>query len=130
MNMAHGSSGLTTPTAGSSFSGSMDGPVSTSRALDALAAHVRAATPRVRVLGCEASFAACAIARVAEAVPEAARPLVVAVPDEPTAIVLARDVGFFLGGADAHGEDPAAAPRVLHLPAVETSPYAELSPDR
>src|SRR5439155_26526998 len=34
-----------------------------------------------------------------------------------------------LDGAD-HSEDPAAPPRVLHLPGVETSPYAELSPDR
>src|SRR5204863_4042653 len=58
-----------------------------------------------------------------------ARPLVVVVPDEPRAITLARDIAFFLDGAD-HSEDPAAPPRVLHLPGVETSPYAELSPDR
>src|SRR5688572_28085047 len=131
MNMRHHKpTGLTTGRPPHSFSGSMDdGLTSTSRALEALAGHVRARTPRVRVLGCEPSFAACAVARVAEALPDEARPLVVAVPDEPTAIVLARDIGFYLGGAP-HADDPSAAPRVLHLPAVETSPYAELSPDR
>src|SRR5687767_9811044 len=107
----------------------MDELRSASRALDALAAHVRERTPRVRILGCESAFAACAVARIADALPKGARPLVVAVPDEPTAITLARDVGFYLGAAAAT-DDPAAAPRVLHLPAVESSPYAELSPDR
>jgi transcription-repair coupling factor (superfamily II helicase) len=101
----------------------------TSGALEALAAHVRAGTPRVRVLGCGGSFAAAVVARAAAALPAGARPLVVAVPDEPTAITLARDIGFFLGGAPA-GDDPAAPPPVLHLPAVETSPYAQVSPDR
>jgi transcription-repair coupling factor (superfamily II helicase) len=90
---------------------------------------VRERTPRVRVLGVERAFAACAVAGVAEALPSAARPLVVAVPDEPAAITLARDVGFYLGAA-AVTDDPAAPPRVLHLPAGETTPYAELSPDR
>jgi transcription-repair coupling factor (superfamily II helicase) len=104
--------------------------VHTGRALESLAAHVRAETPRVRLLGCEASFAACAIGQVAAAVPADARPLVVVVPDEPRALTLARDLGFWLAGAHASAEDPTASPPVLHLPAVETSPYAELSPDR
>jgi len=107
-----------------------DALLHTARALEVLGAHVRAGTPRVRLFGCEGSFTACAIGRVAASVPESARPLVVIVPDEPAAIMLARDIGFWLGGAHATAEDPTAAPHVLHLPAVETSPYAELSPDR
>ena len=102
----------------------------TARALDVLAAHVAAATPRVRLFGCDGSFAGAAIGRIAAAVPDAARPLVVVVPDEPRALTLARDIGFWMGAAATGVEDPTAPPRVLHLAAVETSPYAELSPDR
>jgi transcription-repair coupling factor (superfamily II helicase) len=102
----------------------------TARALEVLAAHIRAGTPRVRLFGCDGSFASCAIGRVAPAVPERERPLVVVVPDEPQALTLARDIGFWLAGTAAHADDPTAPPPVLHLPAVETSPYAELSPDR
>src|SRR5215475_2497057 len=102
----------------------------TARALEVLAAHIRAGTPHVRLFGADESFASCAIGRVASAVPDAARPLVVVVPDEPRALTLARDIGFWLGGATHNPEDPTAPPPVLHLPAVETSPYAELSPDR
>src|SRR5215470_11722698 len=99
------------------------------RALVALEAQIRARTPRLRLFGCQGSFAACVAARAAAELPAASRPLVVVVPEEPLAITLARDIAFFLDGA-AHSDDPAAPPRVLHLPAVETSPYAELSPDR
>jgi transcription-repair coupling factor (superfamily II helicase) len=116
----------------------------TAQALTALGAHVRAGTPRVRLHGCDGSFAACAAGRMAAELPPSARPLVVVTPDEPRAIALARDIAFFLAerpidsrGAGAAGlegadrsDDPAAPPRVLHLPSVETSPYAELSPDR
>src|SRR5512143_4110237 len=101
----------------------------TTRALEVLGAHVRAKTPRVRLYGCDGSFTSCAIGQVAGAVPADARPLVVVVPDEPRAITLARDIGFWLAGA-AHPDDPTAPPPVLHLPAVETSPYAEISPAR
>ncbi len=100
------------------------------RGLQDLVAAVRAETARVRIVGCEPAFSAAAIAAAANAVPPDARPLVVVVPDEPGAIALARDVDFWLAGAGPTPDDPAAAPRVLHLPAVETSPYAELSPDR
>src|SRR5262249_14623006 len=102
----------------------------TTRALEVLAAHIRAGTPRVRLFGCEGSFTSCAIGRVAAAVPEAARPLVVVVPDAPRALTPARDIGFWPGGPTHTPEDPPAPPPVLPLPAVETSPYAELSPDR
>src|SRR6266496_6490196 len=91
----------------------------TVRTLEILAAHVRDATPRVRLFGCEASFAACAIGNVAAAVPAADRPLVVVVPDEPQAITLARDLSFWVAGP-GRSDDPTAPPPVLHLPAVET----------
>jgi transcription-repair coupling factor (superfamily II helicase) len=97
--------------------------------LDSLALAVRERARRVAVHGCDGSFAAAAIARVAGAVPGEARPLVVLVPDEVRAITLARDIGFFLGAAH-QADDPAAPPHVLHLPSVESSPYAEISPDR
>ncbi len=90
-----------------------------------LARRVRAGERRTVALGVDESFAALAAARVAAEVPAGARPLVVVVPDEPRAVVLARDIDFFLG-APAPDDDE----RVLHLPAVETSPYAEMSPDR
>src|SRR5262252_7843098 len=95
----------------------------TTRALEVLAAHVAGATPRVRLFGCEASFASCAIGNVAAAVPAKQRPLVVVVPEEPQAIALARDLAFWVAGP-GRSEDPTAPPPVLHLPAVETSPYA------
>src|SRR5215831_1819164 len=101
----------------------------TARALEILAAHVRQGTPRVRLFGCEASFASCAIGSIAAAVPAKQRPLVVVVPEEPQAIALARDLAFWIAGPE-RSDDPAAPPPVLHLPAVETSPYAEVSPDR
>ncbi len=99
-----------------------------SQALASLAAHARAGTPRVRIVGCDRAFAAAAVAGIAAAVPDGARPLVVVVPDETQALALARDLTFYLPSAG--GDDPGTPPRVLHLPAVETSPYAELSPDR
>jgi transcription-repair coupling factor (superfamily II helicase) len=102
----------------------MVGEASAIRGFSALAAHVRERTRRVRILGCPDCFAAAAAAQVAAALPPGARPLVVVVAEEPQALVLARDLQFFLP-AGAGGEE-----RVVHLPAVETSPYAEMSPDR
>src|SRR5262245_54266411 len=99
------------------------------RNLAELARRVRAGEPRTVAAGIEGSFAALAAARVAAEVPAEARPLVAVVADEPSALVLAREIDFFLGRTE-HADDPAAPPRVLHLPAVETSPYAEMSPDR
>src|SRR3954447_19946863 len=97
---------------------------SAARGLDELCRLARDGSPRVAVHGCEGAFAACAIARVASVAPAGSGPLVVVVPDELRALPLARDIGVFLGGS------PTDDPRVLHLPAVESSPYAEISPDR
>jgi transcription-repair coupling factor (superfamily II helicase) len=59
-------------------------------------------------------------------------PVVVVTPDEASARNIAQDIGFFLP-PEAHaraGDDPLAPPAALHVPAIDTSPYAELSPDR
>ena len=92
------------------------------------------------MFGCKGTFAALTVARLAERLPKEARPLVVVAPDEASALAWVRDLRFFLPEARAqatveelaHGDapDPLAAPRVLHLPEVETSPWADISPDR
>ncbi len=98
---------------------------------DELAARLRAGEPLTIAHGLDGTFLACAAARAATALHDGTRPLIVVVPDEPRALALARDIQFFLGPGDAADHDnPAAPPRVLHLPAVESSPYAEISPDR
>ena len=65
--------------------------------------------------GLTPAFAACAAARLGE--PDS--PLIVVVADESTARRMASDIVFFRG-----------AKHVVRLPAPDTSPYAELSPDR
>jgi len=55
--------------------------------------------------------------------------LVYVVPDEETAETRASDLEFFLPAAHA-GDDPLAPPPVLELPAPDSSPYAEMQPDR
>jgi transcription-repair coupling factor (superfamily II helicase) len=76
----------------------------------------------VAAYGLSDAVAAYAVARLGA-------PLVVVTPDEGSAARLARDIEFFLA-ADAAGDEPAAAPPVLSIPAIDTSAYAELSPDR
>ncbi|HTM21224.1 MAG TPA: hypothetical protein VL172_11975, partial [Kofleriaceae bacterium] len=49
----------------------------------------------------------------------AGRPVVVVTADDGAAQRIAHDIRFFLGGGDVH-----------ELPAVDTSPYADLTPDR
>jgi transcription-repair coupling factor (superfamily II helicase) len=55
--------------------------------------------------------------------------LLYVVPDEETAETRASDLEFFLPAAPA-GDDPLAPPAVLELPAADSSPYAEMQPDR
>jgi transcription-repair coupling factor (superfamily II helicase) len=51
--------------------------------------------------------------------------------EEERAQVLVDDVAFFLGTRGPQdADDPLRPPRVLQLPAIETSPYVDLSPDR
>ena len=55
--------------------------------------------------------------------------LLYVVPDEETAEARAHDLGFFLPTPPA-SDDPLAPPAVLELPAPDSSPYAEMQPDR
>src|SRR5215831_2948184 len=105
-------------------------PSGVEEALRELFRAIGAGAPRVAVFGCHGSFLGQVAARIATgAIAAADRPLVVVTADEERAVTVAQDVAFFLGPG-ARSDDPAAPPRVLHLPAVETSPYADLSPDR
>jgi len=61
---------------------------------------------------------------------EASRgPLLYVVADEETAEARASDLAFFLPPAAA-SDDPLAPPPVLELPAPDSSPYADMQPDR
>ncbi len=55
--------------------------------------------------------------------------LLYVVPDEETAEARAHDLGFFLPAPQV-SDDPLAPPTVLELPAPDSSPYAEMQPDR
>jgi transcription-repair coupling factor (superfamily II helicase) len=74
--------------------------------------------------------AALIAARMAQAEPVG--PVVVVTPDETSARNLAEDIGFFLSpeAQSRAGDDPLAPLAALHVPAIDTSPYADLSPDR
>jgi transcription-repair coupling factor (superfamily II helicase) len=56
-------------------------------------------------------------------------PLLYVVADEETAEARASDLAFFLPHAAA-SDDPLAPPPVLELPAPDSSPYADMQPDR
>ena len=75
------------------------------------------AAGRVTAYGMTPSFAALVCAQLATR----GGPIVALTADEPAAARLADDLGFFL---------PDAGDRVLAVPAIDTSAYAELSPDR
>ncbi len=112
--------------------GDRDSPfdgVSAAEGLATLEGHARAATPVVRLFGCEGGFQALTVARLARALESAARPLVVITPDEPAAAALARDLRFFLPALQS-ADDPLGSPRVMHLPHLETAPWADITPDR
>jgi transcription-repair coupling factor (superfamily II helicase) len=102
----------------------------------------------VALEGCRGSYLALVLARLAGA-GAGVRPVFVLTATEEGARELARDLAFFLGregagdggagrGGEAKGdagagranETPMDLPRVMHLPEVETSPYADISPDR
>ena len=76
------------------------------------------------VCGLTESSAAWAAAALADG-----RGLVAVVPHEEQAQALRGDLALFLA-AEAASDAPAAPPRVLQIPALDASPYAELSPDR
>src|SRR5688572_20862310 len=96
-----------------------------------LAMHKRGVR-RLRCMGAEGAFSGLIIARLAETLPASARPLIAVVPDEAEARALRRDIQMFAGGAaDGHdGSDPISAEPVLGLPDLDTSPWADVSPER
>src|SRR5579871_748819 len=84
---------------------------------------------RVRLVGCDGPLQALVAAELARGVGAAKRPLVVVARDGAGAQAVARDLGFFLPTVGAHDE-PTAPPRVMLLPELETTPWADVSPDR
>jgi len=83
----------------------------------------------VELYGAQGSLGPAIAAWLAGLAPPAARPAVYLVADEDAAESRAADLAFFLSAAAA-GDDPVAPPAVLHLPAPDASPYAEMQPDR
>ncbi|MCS6915067.1 MAG: transcription-repair coupling factor [Myxococcales bacterium] len=103
--------------------------LSARQGLDRLLALRAGGARRVRLQDCEGAMAALTIARLAADRGSGRSPLlVVIVKDEAEAQRLVRDVRFFVGGE--RGDDPAAAPPVMHLPVPEQSPWADVTPDR
>jgi transcription-repair coupling factor (superfamily II helicase) len=89
-----------------------------------------AAASAVELYGAHGALGAAIAARLAEMQsPANAGPLLYVVADEETAEARVHDLGFFLPHPHAT-DDPLVAPPVLALPEPESSPYAELQPDR
>jgi transcription-repair coupling factor (superfamily II helicase) len=80
--------------------------------------------PAVELYGAAGSLGAALAAGLA-----GTSTLLYVVPDEETAEARVHDLGFFLS-APASSDDPLAPPVVLELPAPDSSPYAEVQPDR
>jgi transcription-repair coupling factor (superfamily II helicase) len=92
--------------------------------------EIRAELARARgveLYGASASLGAAAAAALARAGEPG--PLLYVVPDEETAEARAADLAFFLPSSGAN-DDPLTPPAVLELPAPESTPYAEMQPDR
>jgi transcription-repair coupling factor (superfamily II helicase) len=80
--------------------------------------------PAVELYGAAGSLGAALAAELA-----GNSTLLYVVPDEETAEARVHDLGFFLS-APATSDDPLVPPAVLELPAPDSSPYAEVQPDR
>src|SRR5438105_2136888 len=78
----------------------------------------------VELYGASGSLGAAMAAVTADA------PLLYVVADEETAETRASDLEFFLPTANPPSDDPLAPPPVLDLPAPDSSPYADMQPDR
>jgi transcription-repair coupling factor (superfamily II helicase) len=94
-------------------------------ALRALLAGGRA----VELYGAHGALGAGIAAGLAEPAAAGEGPLLYVVADDETAETRVHDLGFFLPHPHAT-DDPLLPPPVLALPAPESSPYAELQPDR
>ena len=78
------------------------------------------------IYGVTPPFAAYAAARLVDAYPDSS--LVVVCSDEAAARRFTEDIALFAPPRDA--SDPAAPPPALAIPALDTSPYADLRVDR
>ncbi|HET6146910.1 MAG TPA: transcription-repair coupling factor [Polyangia bacterium] len=83
----------------------------------------------VELHGAQGSLGPAIAARLAAAAAPGVRPLIYLCADEDVAEARAEDLAFFLPPPSA-GDDPVAPPAVIHLPAPDASPYAEMQPDR
>jgi transcription-repair coupling factor (superfamily II helicase) len=94
--------------------------------------RARRESPLVRLYNCEGALQALVVARLAAHQPPSQKPLVVVTPDEASATALARDLRTFLPemGRTGGENDPLGHPRILELPAFETSPWADIAADR
>src|SRR5262245_57664535 len=92
-------------------------------AVEAIRAQLAGPARAVELYGASGSLGAAIASATSDAT------LVYVVADEDTAETRASDLEFFLPAAHA-GDDPLAPPPVLELPAPDSSPYAEMQPDR
>ncbi|MBL9005017.1 MAG: transcription-repair coupling factor [Myxococcales bacterium] len=113
----------------------MDSPLSARQGLAQLVALHKNGATCIRsqaggssLLGTGSAYSALEIARIAEGLPAASRPLVAVVQDETDARLLRKDLQFFLG--TGHDEGGEFAQTVLGLPDLDTSPWADVSPER
>lgn len=113
----------------------MDSPLSARQGLAQLVAlHkngariIRSQAGGTSVLGAGSAYSALEIARIAEGLPPACRPLIAVVQDEAEARLLRKDLQFFLGAG--HEEGGELTQTVLGLPDLDTSPWADVSPER
>ena len=87
----------------------------------------------VELYGAAGSLGAAVAAALAADADERAQlgggPLLYVVADDETAEARASDLAFFLPHAET-SDDPLAPPTVLELPAPDSSPYADMQPDR
>jgi transcription-repair coupling factor (superfamily II helicase) len=85
---------------------------------------------QLRCFDCRGSLASLVIARLCEVLPKDHRPLVAVVADETEARALRKDLQFFLGAGQSSADDPFGSEPVLGLPDLDTSPWADASPER
>ena len=114
----------------------MDSPLSARQGLAQLVALHKTGARRIRSLAgstgllgaSDSAYSALEIARLAEGLPPSCRPLIAVVQDEAEARLLRKDLQFFLG--TGHDEGGEFAESVLSLPDLDTSPWADVSPER
>src|SRR4051812_49352635 len=94
--------------------------------VDAVARALESPARAVEVYGAVGALGPALAAELARA---GSRPLLYLVPDDEDVESRLADLTFFLPDAGG-GDDALAPPSALDLPAPESSPYAEMQPDR